>query len=137
MFATPLLHRITIPELHAFANPRLHRFQTSENREFPVPEKHVSRTFVKLNVSRVTGFPEFPNKHGLCLQFVRTRMSHISLITGGGAQLIIIGSTGSGGPSLQEQKLKVVWAFATYAVQPGHAGETGIVVDNKTDVAVC
>jgi hypothetical protein len=43
MFATLLLHRITIPELHVFANPRLHMFQAPENREFPVPEKHVSR----------------------------------------------------------------------------------------------
>jgi hypothetical protein len=48
MFATPPLHRITIPELHAFANPRLHKFQSSENREFPVPEKHVSRTLSNL-----------------------------------------------------------------------------------------
>jgi hypothetical protein len=57
----PIASRINIPELHTFANSRLHRFQTSENRGFPAPEKHVSRTFVKLNVSRVTGFPKFPN----------------------------------------------------------------------------
>jgi hypothetical protein len=63
MFVTPPLHRTTIPEFHAFGNPRLHRFQASENREFPVPEKHVSRNFIKLNVSRVTGFPEFPNSY--------------------------------------------------------------------------
>jgi hypothetical protein len=50
-----------IPELHAFANPRLRRFQASENRELPVPEKHASRTLSNPDVSRVTGFPEFPN----------------------------------------------------------------------------
>jgi hypothetical protein len=33
-----------IPEFYAFANLRLHGSQASENREFPVPEKHVSRT---------------------------------------------------------------------------------------------
>jgi hypothetical protein len=63
MFATPRLHRITIPELHTFANPKLRRFQTSENRKFPVPEKHVSRTLSNPDVSRMTGFPEFPNRH--------------------------------------------------------------------------
>jgi hypothetical protein len=61
MFATPRLHRITILELHTFANSRLRRFQASENRKFPVPEKHVSRTLLSPDVSRVTGFPEFPN----------------------------------------------------------------------------
>jgi hypothetical protein len=61
MFATPRLHRITIHELHTFANSRLRRFQASENREFPVPEKHVSRTLLSPDVSRVTSFPEFPN----------------------------------------------------------------------------
>jgi hypothetical protein len=44
VFATPFLHRTKIPELQAFANPRLHRFPASENHEFPVPEKRVSRT---------------------------------------------------------------------------------------------
>jgi hypothetical protein len=44
----PLLHRIKIPELHTFANSRLHRFQSSENREFPAPEKHVSRILSNL-----------------------------------------------------------------------------------------
>jgi hypothetical protein len=62
MFATPHLHQITIPELHTFTNPRLPRFQTSENHEFPVPEKYVSRTLSNPDVSRVTGFPEFPNR---------------------------------------------------------------------------
>jgi hypothetical protein len=61
MFATPRLHRITIPEVHAFTNPRLRRFQPSENCEFPVPEKRASRTLSNPDVSRVTGFPEFPN----------------------------------------------------------------------------
>jgi hypothetical protein len=46
MFMTPLLHRIKIPELCTFANSRLHRFQASENREFPAPEKHASRTLL-------------------------------------------------------------------------------------------
>jgi hypothetical protein len=50
-----------IPELHAFANPRLRRFEASENRELPVPEKHASRTLSNPDVSRVMGFPEFPN----------------------------------------------------------------------------
>jgi hypothetical protein len=59
MFVTPFLYRIKIPELHTFVISRLHRFQASENREFPALEKH--KNFVKLNVSRVTGFPEFPN----------------------------------------------------------------------------
>jgi hypothetical protein len=48
MSVTPLLHRIKIPELHTFANSGLHRFQASENREFPAPEKHVSRTLSNL-----------------------------------------------------------------------------------------
>jgi hypothetical protein len=46
MFVTPLLHRIKIPELCTFANSRLHRLQASENREFPAPEKHASRTLL-------------------------------------------------------------------------------------------
>jgi hypothetical protein len=49
MFATPFLYRIKIPELHTFTNSRLHRFQASENREFPIPEKHVSRTLSTLS----------------------------------------------------------------------------------------
>jgi hypothetical protein len=68
MFVTPFLHRIKIPELRTFANSRLHRFQASENRELPAPWKTCFENFVKLNVSRVTGFPEFPNivpcRHG-------------------------------------------------------------------------
>jgi hypothetical protein len=44
----PIPSRTKIPELHTFANSRLHRFQTSENREFPAPEKHVSRTLLNL-----------------------------------------------------------------------------------------
>jgi hypothetical protein len=63
MFVTPPLHRTMIPEFYAFANPSLHRSQASENREFPVPEKTCLKNFVRLNVSRVTGFPEFPNKY--------------------------------------------------------------------------
>jgi hypothetical protein len=46
MFVTPFLHRIKIPELCTFADSRLLRFQASENREFPAPEKHVSRTLL-------------------------------------------------------------------------------------------
>jgi hypothetical protein len=49
MFVTPFLHQVEIPELHTFANSRLHRFQASENREFPTPEKHVSRTLSSLS----------------------------------------------------------------------------------------
>jgi hypothetical protein len=51
-----------IPELHTFVNPRLRRFQASENRELPVPEKHAYRTLSNPDISRVTGFPEFPNR---------------------------------------------------------------------------
>jgi hypothetical protein len=50
MSVTLLLHRIKIPELHTFANSGLHRFQASENREFPAPEKHVSRTLSNLTL---------------------------------------------------------------------------------------
>jgi hypothetical protein len=48
MSVTPPLHRTMMPEFYAFANLRLHRSQASENREFPVPEKHVSRTLSNL-----------------------------------------------------------------------------------------
>jgi hypothetical protein len=47
MFVTPPPHRIKIPELCTFANSRLRRFQVSENREFPAPEKHASRTLLR------------------------------------------------------------------------------------------
>jgi hypothetical protein len=48
MFVTPFLHWIQIPELHTFANSGLLRFQASEIREFPAPEKYVSRTLSNL-----------------------------------------------------------------------------------------
>jgi hypothetical protein len=44
-----------------FAIPRLRRFKILENRECFAPEKTHLKNFVKLDVSRVTGFPEFPN----------------------------------------------------------------------------
>jgi hypothetical protein len=57
---TPPLSRIKIPELSTFANSRLRRFHAPEIREFPLL-KNTLRELFKLNVSRVTGFPEFPN----------------------------------------------------------------------------
>jgi hypothetical protein len=48
MFVTPFLHRIKILELRTFTNSRLRRFLASENREFPAPKKHVSRTLSNL-----------------------------------------------------------------------------------------
>jgi hypothetical protein len=50
MSVTLLLHRMKIPKLHTFANSGLHRFRASENREFPAPEKHVSRTLSNLTL---------------------------------------------------------------------------------------
>jgi hypothetical protein len=47
--------------IRMFANLKLRRSRTPENREFPAPEKTYLKNFVKLNVSRVMGFPEFPN----------------------------------------------------------------------------
>jgi hypothetical protein len=44
VFATPCLLRTKTPELRIFANLKLRRFQAPEDREFPVPEKHISRT---------------------------------------------------------------------------------------------
>jgi hypothetical protein len=43
------LHFFTEPRFPnrcTFANSRLHRFQASENREFPAPKKHASRTLL-------------------------------------------------------------------------------------------
>jgi hypothetical protein len=50
MSVTLLLHRMKIPKLHTFANSGLHRFRASENREFPAPERHVSRTLSNLTL---------------------------------------------------------------------------------------
>jgi hypothetical protein len=43
-----------------FATPRLHEFQIPDPREFFAPKKYITN-FINLDVSRVTGFPEFPN----------------------------------------------------------------------------
>jgi hypothetical protein len=61
MFGTPRLHRFKIPESRMFAILRLRRSKIPENREFFAPENTHLKNFVKLDVSRVTGFPEFPN----------------------------------------------------------------------------
>jgi hypothetical protein len=50
MFVTLLLHRTKIPEHRTFTNSGLHRFRASENREFPAPKKHVSRTLSNLTL---------------------------------------------------------------------------------------
>jgi hypothetical protein len=60
MFATLGLRRFKIPENRMFATLRLHRSKISENLMF-VTLKTYLKNFVKLDVSRVTGFPEFPN----------------------------------------------------------------------------
>jgi hypothetical protein len=44
VFMTPRLLRTKIPEIRMFANMKLRKFLIPENREFPVPEKHISRT---------------------------------------------------------------------------------------------
>jgi hypothetical protein len=77
VFATPRLHRFKIPNYRVFATPRfrrfkipyhrefmtsgLRRFEIPENRKCFAPKKHISRTLLNFDVSRVTGFPEFPN----------------------------------------------------------------------------
>jgi hypothetical protein len=59
-FATPRLREFGTPDHHAFTTPRLREFQTPDPRNFFVPE-NIFTNFMNLNVSRVTGFPEFPN----------------------------------------------------------------------------
>jgi hypothetical protein len=44
VFMTPRLLRTKIPEIRMFANLKLRKFLIPKNREFPVPEKHISRT---------------------------------------------------------------------------------------------
>jgi hypothetical protein len=44
VFMTLSLHRFKIPEIPMFANLKLRRSQIPETREFPAPEKHISRT---------------------------------------------------------------------------------------------
>jgi hypothetical protein len=44
VFVTPHLLRTKIPEIRMFANQKLRKSLIPENREFPVPEKHISRT---------------------------------------------------------------------------------------------
>jgi hypothetical protein len=67
-FAISELHRFKIPDLHkfatlSFAGPGLRIFASSRLRSFTglrFLKTHFTN-FVKLDVSRVTGFPEFPN----------------------------------------------------------------------------
>jgi hypothetical protein len=60
-----------------FANLRLRRSKIPENCECPTPEKHISRTSLKLDVSRVTGFPEFPNRAFLLSEVELIRVGSI------------------------------------------------------------
>jgi hypothetical protein len=59
-FATPRLREFGTPDRRAFATPRLREFQTPDPRDFLVPE-NIFTNFMNLDVSRVTGFPEFSN----------------------------------------------------------------------------
>jgi hypothetical protein len=83
-FATPGLHRFKIPDLHkfmtpSFAGPWLRIFASLRFRSFTISRfqilagsrflsfagsrllKTYFMNFIKLGVSRVTGFPDFPN----------------------------------------------------------------------------
>jgi hypothetical protein len=44
VFMTPRFLRTKIPEIRMLANLKLRKFLIPENREFPVPEKHILRT---------------------------------------------------------------------------------------------
>jgi 16S rRNA U516 pseudouridylate synthase RsuA-like enzyme len=59
-FVTLRLRRFKILDLRTFATLRLRRFKIPDLREFCVPENSLHE-FHNLDVSRVTGFPEFPN----------------------------------------------------------------------------
>jgi hypothetical protein len=63
-FATLRLRMFMASGLHKFAISRLRRFETLDHREFFDPKTHFTN-FMNLNVSRVTGFPEFPNRSKL------------------------------------------------------------------------
>jgi hypothetical protein len=67
-FAISELHRFKIPDLHkfmtpSFAGPGLQIFTSSRFRSFTGSRflKTHFTNFVKLDVSRLTGFSEFPN----------------------------------------------------------------------------
>jgi hypothetical protein len=67
-FEIPDLRKFKIPELRRLKIPDLRKFATSELRRFKIPDFASSRflkthftNFIKLDVSRVTDFPEFPN----------------------------------------------------------------------------
>jgi hypothetical protein len=61
VFATPRFRRFKIPDHREFATSGLRGFEIPENRKCFAPEKHISRTLLNFDVSRVTGFPEFRN----------------------------------------------------------------------------
>jgi hypothetical protein len=60
MFANLRLRRFKIPENRVFATLRLRCSPIPKNRKCLALETYL-KNFVKLDVSRVTGFPEFPN----------------------------------------------------------------------------
>jgi hypothetical protein len=61
MFVTPLLHRIKIPELCIFAKSEASQVPGFRQSRIPCSWKTCFKNFVKLSVSRVTSFTEFPN----------------------------------------------------------------------------
>jgi hypothetical protein len=77
---SPSLHRFQTPENRVFANLRLRGSKIPENRECPAPEKHISRTSLKLDVLRVTDFPKFPNidhSESQCLALFTLGRKHV------------------------------------------------------------
>jgi hypothetical protein len=60
VFATLRLREFGIPDHRAFTTPRLREFQIPDHREFLLLKTCITN-FINLDVSRVTGFPEFPN----------------------------------------------------------------------------
>jgi hypothetical protein len=63
-FATPKLRRFEIPDLRTFATSELRRFKIPDLRMFDIPETCYTN-FINLDVSRVIGFPEFPNSRNM------------------------------------------------------------------------
>jgi hypothetical protein len=69
-FEIPEFRRFVTSELHRFKIPEFHRFATSGLRRFKIPDLHRLATFlkthfmifVKLDVSRVTGFSSIPQQ---------------------------------------------------------------------------
>jgi hypothetical protein len=59
-FATSELRRFKIPDLRKLATSELRRFKIPVLHGFEIPENSFHE-FHELDISRVTGFPEFPN----------------------------------------------------------------------------